>query len=409
MPDRRLTADWLSSYLDLTSNLEAPQSIHLWTALSLISAASRRKVYLDMEYGRIFPNLYVIIVAESARVRKSAAMDYGRELLIDAIPDVRIMRDSMTSQGLIKSLNHRTQVIKGDKIEEELRSDVAIFADEVANLFGYEKTRAAQMVIFLTRAYTCPGIYDHTTVRDSTVRLHNLYPVLLGGTDPRNLKVFPEDAVGGLTGRLIWVIESKRRENNPGWKHDEKDGLRKQLLREYLIHDLKRISQLQGELVVDPLAMEMYSEWYEELSKKDTHDPATDAFYHRCHTTALRLLTLLALASGDDLKATPKHMKGAIALIEAQLPEVKRVTQWSGASQYEQHRAKYLHYLQNQPHGLSTRSRLLKYMGMGHEEFDKLSITLVQDGSVENAGKVGHDIVVKLTKQGFGQEVGKGA
>ena len=65
MPDKRLTADWLTSYMELTSNLESPDSIHLWTGLSLISAASRRKVFLDMEYGKIYPNLYVIIVAES--------------------------------------------------------------------------------------------------------------------------------------------------------------------------------------------------------------------------------------------------------------------------------------------------------------------------------------------------------
>jgi len=406
MPDKRLTNDWLASYLDLTSSLEAPESIHLWTGLSLISMAVRRKVYLDMEYGKIFPNLYTIIVAESAKVRKSAAMDFGRELLIEAIPEMKIMRDSMTSQGLIKELNKKTQVIKGDKIEEELRSDVAIFADEVANLFGYEKTRAAQMVIFLTRAYTCPSIYDHTTVRDSTVRLHNLYPVLLGGTDPRNLKVFPEDAVGGLTGRLIWVIETARRTNNPGWKKDSKDVLQRTLLREYLIHDLKRISMLSGEVTVDPTAMEMYDQWYDALSKKDTHDPATDAFYHRCHTTALRLLILLALSSSDDLVATPRHMKGAIALIEAQLPEVKRVTMWSGGSQYEQKRAKYLHFLQQCPKGVSTRRRILQYMGVSIEEFDMLTNTLTQDGSITQPGiLVGKDPVIVLTAQGFGQEV----
>src|SRR5678815_1866598 len=211
MADKRLAGDWISSYLDFTNNLEAKEQLHMWTGLVVLSAVVRRQVYLELEYGKIFPNLYVIIVAQSARARKSTAMDAGRDLLIDAVPDVKIMRDSMTSQGLIKQLNHKTQGVRDGKIVEELRSDVAIFADEVANLFSYERTRAAQMVIFLTRAYGCPAIYDHTTVRDSMVRLHNLYPVLLGGTDPHNLKVLPEDAIGGLTGRLIVVIESQRR------------------------------------------------------------------------------------------------------------------------------------------------------------------------------------------------------
>ena len=403
--DRRLVPNWLGAYLDLTSDLEAKESLHLWTGFTVLASALRRKIYLDMEHGRVFPNLYVIIVAESAKARKSAAMDYGRNLLIDALPEIRIMRDSMTSQGLIKALNHKVQVVHDGKIREELRSDVSIFADEVANLFSYEKTRAAQMVIFLTRTYTCPAIYDHTTVRDSLVRLYNLYPVLLGGTDPRNLKVLPEEAVGGLTGRLIWVIATDRRANNSGWRKDRRKSLAKELLREYLIHDLQRISHLQGEMQVTDIAQEMYDEWYNELSTKNTKDPATDAFYHRCHTTALQIAMLMSISERDDLVVTPTHIRGAIALVEEQLPEVKRVSMWSGGSLYEQHRAKLLHYMQNQG-GLALRRPLLKYMGMQAEDFEKLLTTLVQDGSIEpQAIMLRQDKVYKLTKDGYGKAI----
>ncbi len=402
MPEARLAGNWLASYLDYTSKHEAPESIHLWTGLVCISAALRRRIYVDLEYGKIFSNIYVIIVAESAKVRKSVAMDIGRDLLIEALPDLRIMRDSMTSQGLIKSLNHKVQVVKDDKISEELRSDVAIFADEVANLFSYERTRSAQMVIFLTRTYTCPGFYDHTTVRDSMVRLHNLYPVLLGGTDPHNLKVFPEDAVGGLTGRLIWVIENRRRANNSGWKGTDREILKRKLQREWLIHDLQMISQLQGEMLVEPDAMEFYDDWYDKLSKKDSKDPETDAFYQRCHTTALRVAQLLSVAERDDLVVTLKHTMDAIVLIEKQLPEVKRVTMWSGTSHYEQGRAKFISFLQKSPAGAATRRILLKHMGMPAEEFDKLVLTLIQDGSLETPIRVGADIALRLTREGYG-------
>src|SRR5437016_506048 len=396
LPEGRLCHDWLVSYLDLTANLEAPESLHLWTGLTLLSACVQRKVFISLEHGTVYPNLYVIIVAESAKVRKSTAMDFGRELLIEAMPALRIMRESMTSQGLIKSLNHKVQVVKDDKIHEELRSDVAIFADEVANLFSYERTRASQMVIFLTRTYTCPSVYDHTTVRDSTVRLHNLYPVLLGGTDPRNLKVLPDDAVGGLTGRLIWVIEKGRRANNPGWRTDALRATRRALLREYLIHDLQKISRLQGEMQVEPAGMELYNAWYDELSKREAHDPETDAFYHRCHTTALHIATLLSLAGRDDLTITARHVQGGIALVEQQLPEIKRVMLWSGGTQYEQQRAKYIQYLQSN-RGVATRRALLHHCAIGSDDFDKLTATLVQDGTVELPPiRLKGEVIIKL-------------
>ena len=382
MADHRYLDDWLKSYLEFTATHEAPESYHLWSGLTIISAATRRRVFIELEHGIVYPNLYVIIVAESAKTRKSVAMDMARDLLIDAIPDMKIMRDSMTSQGLIHALNHKVTVIKDNKIDEELRSDVAIFADEVANLFSYERNRASQMVIFLTRTYGCPPIYDHTTVRDSTIRLFNLYPVLLGGTDPRNLKVLPEDAIGGLTGRLIWVIESQRRHNRSGWKRDPTALLQRKLSREYLIHDLQRIAQLQGELTVTQEAMDLFDKWYGELSKKDVKDPETDAFYHRCHTTAQRIAILLALANNDAMVLDAKHMAGGIALVEQQLPEMKRIMLWSGVSLYEQHRAKLIGYLKNSPGMVATWEGALHYMGVTIEDFIKIVETLKLDGSV---------------------------
>lgn len=400
MPEKRLLDDWLTAYLEYTAEQESPESLHLWTALTLISAVVRRKVYLDLEHGRIFPNMYVIIVAESARVRKSTAMDLGRDLLTDAFPDIRIMRDSMTSQGLIKSLNHKVQVVKDDKIVEELRSDVAIFADEVANLFSYERTRAAQMVIFLTRTYGCPAVYDHTTVRDSTVRLHNLYPVLLGGTDPRNLKVLPDEAVAGLTGRLIWVIESQRRRNNPGWKKSGDQSTRRQLMREMLMHDLHIIGNLHGEVHATPDAMAMYDKWYDGLSQRDTKDPEADAFYQRCHTTAQRASILLSLSGGNSLCISQQHMERAIKLIESQLPELKKVMIWGGGSDYEQKRAKIIYFLQRSG-GVSTRKQTLRHMGMQSEDFEKLYNTLVQDGTCLPARGLGSETALQLTKEGM--------
>lgn len=396
IPDKRLTHNWLAEYLHLTERLEAKEQLHMWTALCVMSASLRRRVWLEMDYGTVFPNLYVIIVAESAKARKSTATDNGYNLLRDALPEMRIMQDSMTSQGLIKALNRPTQVIRDDKIQEELHSDVAIFADEVANLFSYDKVRSSQLVIFLTRTYTCPAVYDHTTVRDSIVRLHNLYPVLLGATDPRNLKVLPPDAVGGLTGRLIWVIEGDRRANNPGWKKDDRAHLEKILLREYLIHDLRRISNLQGEMHAEESAMKMYDNWYEELSKKDSKDPDTDAFYHRCHVTALRVAMLFSVSESDSLIISQKHMAAGITAVEAQLPEMKRATMWHGSSDYEQLRAKFMLFIENS-NGAAFRRVLIKHLGVIAETFDKVIDTMVQEGLIEKvAQQIRGDTVYKM-------------
>ena len=403
MSDKRLLPDWLSNYIELTSELEAKEQLHLWTGLCLLSSVVRRRIYLDMKYGHVFPNMYVIIVAESGKARKSTAIDFGHDLLMEALPDINVMYDSMTSQALVASLNHTTT---DSKKNEKMVSDVTIFADEIANLFSYDRTRAAFMTIFLTRTYTCPAVYGDNTIKRGKLKLQNLYPVVIGATDPRNLKVFPPEAVTGLTGRLIWIIESERRKNDPGWKEENSPiTTRQTLLREMLITDLSHIATLEGVMTATNDCKEFYDDWYADLSKRNTKDPDTDAFYHRCHVTALRIGILLSISESDELILTLPHMKRAIDLIEAQPAMAKRAAVWSGSGEYEVQRAKAIDFLQKSG-GLTTQKKLLKYMGVTVDDYAKIIATLVHDGTIEKpSNPIGGEIAITLTKEGFGRTV----
>ena len=402
-PEGRLTHDWLASYLDLTKDLEAKESLHLWTGFILLSAVVRRKLKLVMKHGIIYPNMYVIFVAKSARARKSSAMGFGRKLLEQALPDQRLMGNSMTSQGLIHALNQKVQIIKDDKIQEELQSDVAIFADEVSNLFSFDPKAAKSLTMFFTECYECPDIYTHTTVKDRVIKLFNLYPVLFGATDPRNLNAIPEQAAGGLIGRLIWIIESDRRKNSSGWINDEADALRTELLREYAIHDLIHISKLKGVMHASEKSMKLYDDWYEALSRKDPGDPNADAFYQRCHTTALRIAMLLSISQNDTLLISEKQMMAAITLIERQLPEVRNIVTLTGGSDFEQKRAKLIMFLQSASGGIAFWRAALKHMGMLTADFVALLETLKIDGTIEIPPmKIRGDLTLKLTKNGYG-------
>lgn len=368
-----------------------------------MAAALRRRVSLQMQHGRIFPNLYVFIVAESAKARKTTAMNYGHRILNDSFPLLHVFGDDMTSQGLVKYLYAKAVVGKDGK--KEPQGDFVIFSDELADLFDYDKGRAAKLVIMLTTNYMCRDVYDHLTSRDSLERLYNMYPVVLGATDPSNLKVLPQEAIGGLTGRLIWVIERTKRHINSGWVDDDRTGeLRRQALHEYLVHDLQRISNLQGDMSVEPKAREIYDVWYKQLSGMDAKDKNTDAFYHRCHTTAIQLAMLLSIAEGDSLIITSNHMLRGMDLIKEQLVTIGRVTEWSGTSTYEQQRAKMILYLQKSG-GLAKRSILLKHLGVNFEDFAKIVTTLVQDETILEPKVVGYETVIRLTKAGLGVTV----
>lgn len=327
----------------------------------------------------LYPNIYVLFVAESAKVRKSTAMNIGVDIYQTALPNAPYITGKMTPEGLVKQLN-RTTVEPNEKEPEKpivrMESDILIHADELATLFGHDKVRASSMSILLTEIYGRKN-YTHTIKSDAQIQLKNLYPTLLAGTDPRNLKVLPDDVVGGLIGRMIFVPEWRKRK--PIAWPEMSDAQRK--IKEALISDLKIIAKLEGEMKPTADARDLFTTWYEKLSSAEANDAFADAFMERCHDTALKIAMLLSITRGDSMVITETHVAGGIKFIEDQLPEFKRVSQWAQTSQYGQNRAKFIDILRRNG-GVCDRRLLLKAMALDIEEFTSLETTLKQEETI---------------------------
>lgn len=141
----RKLGDWLESYLVYTEKQESPEKLHFWIGLSALSAALKRQVWMNRGYYKLYPNTYVLLVAESAMLRKSTAMDIGIKLVRDAVPDIHYISGSMTPEGLMKHMN-RIKVGTGENGKPIVRYDshILIHADELAELFGFDRQRASR-------------------------------------------------------------------------------------------------------------------------------------------------------------------------------------------------------------------------------------------------------------------------
>ena len=309
-------------------------------------------------------------------------MEMGLSLLNDAVPDIAIISGSTTPEGLIKHMNRQTVIPnnngKGATIHHD--SHILIHADELATLFSYDRTRASRMAILLTEIYSSKTLHLHTTARDGQVPLHNLYPTLLAATDPRNLKVLPEEAVGGLIGRLIFV-NAKDRRHITAWADPSKENKK---LRNQLIADLFRISNLTGQFTASEEARKIFTGWYEKMSQIRIEDPRLDAFHERCHDTALKIAMLICVSQAEDLTITSKHMAAGIAFIEAQMPEFGRVINWASATTYAQNRAKLIDAMRRSG-GVSSKRLLMKALALPYDEFDILVTSLLTEGTIVEA------------------------
>jgi len=377
----RLLSDWLVSYLDYTSEHESPEQIHLWTGLSVLSASIRRQLCMKRVFSVLYPNIYVIIVAESARARKSVATGIGMRLLQETIPEVYVMQGSMTDKGLIKNMNRMTTTIDSNghgAIHTD--SHVFIYADELAVQFGYDKQRAKEMTMLLTTLYGSPDYHPHTTSGEGVVDIHNVYLTWLASTDPRNLKVLPEESVTGLLGRLIFVTAAGPR-HVKSWSSDAEEA-RAEAIKHKLANDLKEIAALRGVMQPTQEAKDLFDRWYRTLAERKVEDHRVEPFLARCHDTALKIAMLISVSRGDSLVIEAEQVAGGIALVDKLLPESARVINWTGTSNYSQNRARFVDLLAKAG-GYASRKAMLKAMNVSHEDFDVVESTLFQEGTID--------------------------
>ncbi|KKL03469.1 hypothetical protein LCGC14_2625850, partial [marine sediment metagenome] len=100
---------WLATYLEYTKNQESPTSFHQWVAMAVISTAIGRHIWLDRGYYTIYPNLFVILVAGSARCKKSSSINIGIQLLRKLKEPPMIFAQKITNEALIQALEDSTK------------------------------------------------------------------------------------------------------------------------------------------------------------------------------------------------------------------------------------------------------------------------------------------------------------
>ena len=98
---------WLEDYMEYTEDTESSMLFNKWVGISTIASALRKKVWLEVGRLKVFPNLYIVLVAEPGIARKSQAITYASSI-ISGVSDIKVAADSTTAQSLFQELEEST-------------------------------------------------------------------------------------------------------------------------------------------------------------------------------------------------------------------------------------------------------------------------------------------------------------
>lgn len=304
----RKCSHFLESYLEYTELLESPDNYHIWCCLSLVASCLQRKVYLDMGYFNIYPNLYIVLVGPPGKCRKGISIAASTGLVAD-MTDVKVSADSITREALIRAIKTSEQSTERDG-KPYIHSSLTIISKELSVFLG---SGNHDLLSLLTDLYDDHDRWEYRTKNSGVDTIYNLWLNMLAASTPSWLVgSIPLTAIGGgFTSRVIFVVEDDVRRKNPRPSLTDKEIE----LKEHLKDDLERISMLNGKMILTDEAKKYYDNWYLNNNTK-IEDSRFWGYAERKHVHLLKVAMVLSACTGDTKEITHVHIKDALGLLD---------------------------------------------------------------------------------------------
>jgi hypothetical protein len=380
--------NFVEEFLKVTRYIESPTSYLEWAAYTALAATMRDNVYIRIgAFRRIYPNIYVILLADSAATRKSSPLK-ALSKLVKQVNNTKIIEGRASIQAVLEDLA-AVKNIKGKTISG---ASCLLYSEEFASLF----VKDPQVSGVVTDLY---DYHDEWPVRlkSGTINLKEVCVTICAASNTAFLsEMFHKvDILGGLVGRTVFIIEEKARFKDLGFDDPTTD-----VDLEPLVRHLIALSRKQGVVQLTEAALAYLKEWYDttDFAKNESKT----GFEHRAHTLATKLAICLAASEEEwNLVLEERHIKTAINKLLPLWSNYKRISAMINISQQPVNQAisdiMVILIKINKP--FERELLLTSLLGrIDGETLDKAIITLEQSGLVKvggNQAKVTYEITGK--------------
>lgn len=388
---------FITDFVNTGRGMESPSLFFVWNALWLLSTILKREAWLKWYPGKLWPNLYVLIVAPPSLCRKSSSMIIANNLL-RSLPyflpstlesykkETKIITGKTTPEGLLMSLapEERLYFTEGSDTEAakmktvKKGSQIALNVSEFAVFLGKQQYNTG-MVTLLTDLFDCKDYDGEVTRGRGDKPLEDIYVTLFGAITPDGLKMsIPDEAFGGgFMSRMILAYQ-----HIPTKIYDMPEALAGYPVWEDLRLKLAWISRNAiGEYELTPEARAFYKAWYHEWKAELFSKGSERQEENRIDSLILRVALLMRVQEyrpGTDI--TVENIMDAHRLITYTVTTSKHATEDVGGTFYSIHMNAIKRVLQRR--GTVTRRELSQFMSSRGASAKEIS-DIVEQLSVE--------------------------
>jgi hypothetical protein len=312
---------FIENYIRYTSVFESPSSFWKWSAYGAIAAVMRDNCFLKQGDDALYPNMYILLLADSAVQRKGRPVRFS-EKLVTKVGNTKIISGKASIQGIIDAMvTNATDPLTG----KVAKGGAAVFfAEELAASLVADP----QAVSTLTNMFDFKEKYTELLRTREKVSVTNMVFSLIAASNEDLLKqLYDKSAVqGGLLGRTFLIIPNEFRKSNTLFDLPNNSN-------EFnaLVAELMTISNMKGSFTISEDAKKEYTDWYGPFrtSYKDKGDRS--GIVGRIHTGILKLSFVLAV-NELTLNVSKAHIEEAINECIALIPNYNTFIFASGKS-----------------------------------------------------------------------------
>lgn len=343
-------ANWIKAYVEHTKLSEAPTSLHLWTAISTVAGALRRRVWIDQLHYQWTPNFYIVLVGPAGVVTKSTTIGIGMRMLAQ-VPGVTFGPQSGTWQALTRALEESEASVEWE--DDKGTKRVTIFSPitlQISELGTFLKMDDSALVDVMVDLWDGKLIdWQHRTVSSGSPVIKNPWINMIGATTPSWIQNhFPEHMIGGgLTSRIVFVYAERKRhlvayparQGRPDdfWQNEKR-----------LVEDLCAIGEMGGPYSMTEDAYKFGEKWYaHHWSARPAH-MASDrygGYIARKQTHMHKLAMILAAAKREELVIEEEDLSEALDFTELVEPDMARVFEAIGVVDEARHVGELINFV----------------------------------------------------------------
>ena len=405
--------DWLQDLVNQHRELESPRSFWYWSAIAAISAVMKDQVWLDRQIYNLYPNIYVMLHAESG-MKKGPPISMAKQL-VRPVNTTRIIGGRSSIQGILKEMG-TAYTQPGGKVQT--KSVAFIASSELSSSIVDDKVATKILTDLYDRQYNVgewksllkmetfelkdPTITMLTATNEAMSEDFFTRSAIQGGYFARTFIIYERE--GQTSNSLVYPLEKKVDYTASSEYLKELSGLKGAFAPFAQIEktdefSIRRIKHGR-EIWFNPVGA-LYDDWYdafkEAMKIQETKDET--GTLNRFGDSVLKVAMLLSLAQHPKLVITMEAMEQAITECEKLLGNVRRTTMGKhGMSNAALLKSLVIMELLNREPHTVTRIVLMKKMWMHYdnsEEFDNMMQAFDASGMITTSSS-GNNILYTM-------------